>query len=55
MDDPNGDIYKHAGKSVQLSHDGNVLAYGVSTEEVTDAIRARGRGRGRGRGMGRGR
>ena len=36
-DDPNGDIYKHAGKSVSLSHDGNVLAYGVSTEEVTDA------------------
>ena len=36
-DDPNGDIYKHAGKSVSLSHDGNVLAYGVSTEEVADA------------------
>ena len=36
-DDPAGDIYKHAGKSVQLSSDGNVLAFGVSTEEVTDA------------------
>ena len=36
-DDPAGDIYKHAGKSVQLSSDGNTLAFGVSTEEVTDA------------------
>jgi len=36
-DDPAGDIYKHAGKSVQLSSDGNVLAFGVSTEEVTDS------------------
>jgi len=36
-DDPAGDIYKHAGKSVQLSSDGKVLAFGVSTEEVTDS------------------
>ena len=30
-DDANGDVYSHAGKSVALSSDGNVLAFGVST------------------------